>query len=341
MRRLSSAFPTYFAFVMATGILCVDAQHLGYPALAWVLIGFGLPVYWLVWACGLLRLLSAPAALWRELSHHASGPMFLTSTAASAVLGSDLIALGLPFRFAEVLFGIAIAAWVILTYAFLAAVTEGREKPPLETGLNGAWLLIVVSTASLAVLGGDLLKQLSPAPFLTFACSVWLGLAWLYYALLGSMIFYRFVFIPMPSEDITGPWWINAGAAAITVLAGGQLLAQPGLAVGTFQLHDLIAPLIILFWADATFWIPLLLILFAWKHLWRGRRLRYSVEVWSVVFPMGMYAAATLQFSQAFDIPFITPAAQILFWSALVLWAFSVAGLVLHVVGLNPKVAAG
>ena len=144
------------------------------------------------------------------------------------VLGSDLIALGLPFRFAEVLFGIAIAAWVILTYAFLAAVTEGREKPPLETGLNGAWLLIVVSTASLAVLGGDLLKQLSPAPFLTFACSVWLGLAWLYYALLGSMIFYRFVFIPMPSEDITGPWWINAGAAAITVLAGAQLLAQPG-----------------------------------------------------------------------------------------------------------------
>ncbi len=136
--------------------------------------------------------------------------------------------MGLPVRFAEVLFAIAIAAWVVLTYAFLACVIEGRDKPPLETGLNGGWLLIVVSTGSLSVLGSDILNAAGADPVLTFASCVWLALAWVYYVLLGSMILYRFAFVPMPSRDITGPWWINAGAAAITVLAGCQLAANPG-----------------------------------------------------------------------------------------------------------------
>lgn len=171
MGRLGSVFPTYFTFVMATGILCVAAQRLGHHTLAWVLLGCNLPVYWLVWAGGLVRLLASPAGLWRELGHHATGPVFLTSIAGSAILGSDVIAMGLPVRFAEVLFGIAIVAWVVLTYSFLASVTEGREKPPLETGLNGGWLLVVVSIGSLAVLGCDILNAAGVSPFLAFACS--------------------------------------------------------------------------------------------------------------------------------------------------------------------------
>lgn len=340
MGRLGSVFPTYFTFVMATGILCVAAQRLGHHTLAWVLLGCNLPVYWLVWAGGLVRLLASPAGLWRELGHHATGPVFLTSIAGSAILGSDVIAMGLPVRFAEVLFGIAIVAWVVLTYSFLASVTEGREKPPLETGLNGGWLLVVVSIGSLAVLGCDILNAAGVSPFLAFACCFWLALAWVYYILLGSMVLYRFAFVPMPSRDITGPWWINEGAAAITVLAGCQLLAIPGLTIGRFTPHDLLAPFILLFWADATFWIPLLLLLFTWKHLWRARPFRYSAELWSVVFPMGMYSAATLQFTRTFGIFFLDPAVQIMFWAAVVLWSVSAVGLILHVAGVNPQIAA-
>lgn len=340
MRRLGSAFPTYFTFVMATGILSVGAKRLGYDTLAWVLLGFTTLGYATVWICGVLRLISARAGLWQDFCHHASGAIFLSGVAGTAVLGSAFIAVGLPLQLSEILFGVAIVAWIVLIYGFLAAVTEGRDKPPLETGLNGGWLLIVVSTASLSVLGSDIMTQTAVWPLLIFACYAWLALAWLYYVLLGSVIFYRFVFIPMPSGDITGPWWINEGAAAITVLAGCELLAQPGLTFGGYRLHDLIAPLIMIFWADATFWIPLLLILFTWKHFWRAKPFRYSADLWAVIFPMGMYAAATLQLSQGFAIPFIVPAAQVLFWGALVLWVASVVGMALHGVGLKPEIAA-
>ena len=340
MRRIGSIFPTYFTFVMATGILSVGAERLSHDVLAHVLLGFTLPGYGVVWICGLSRLISSPVGLWRDFCGHASGPVFLSSVAATAVLGSSSIAVGLPIHFAGILFAAAVVAWVVLIYGFLAMVTEGHEKPSIETGLNGGWLLIVVSTASLSVLGSDIMRLSGASPALSFVCYVWLALAWLYYALLGSMIFYRFVFVPMPSQDITGPWWINAGAAAVTVLAGCQLLAQPGLTIGVFRLHDLIAPLIIIFWADATFWIPLLVILFAWKHFWGAKPFRYSADLWAVVFPMGMYAAATLQFSQTFTLPFIMPLAQTLFWAALVLWMASVIGMALHATGLDPEVAA-
>ncbi len=103
---------------------------------------------------------------------------------------------------------------------------------------------------------------------------------------------------------------------------------------------DLLAPFILLFWADATFWIPLLLVLFTWKHVWRARPLRYSAELWSIVFPMGMYAAATQQFIQTFGISFLDPAVQIMFWAALVLWSLSVIGMALHAAGFNPQIAA-
>ena len=99
----------------------------------------------------------------------------------------------------------------------------------------------------------------------------------------------------MPPEDVTGSWWINAGAAAVTtVLAGGKLMGS-GLSIGPFPLRDLLSPIVVAFWADATFWIPLLLLLFAWKHLIRRRMFRSVLAQWSVVFPLGMYCAATLE----------------------------------------------
>jgi tellurite resistance protein TehA-like permease len=47
------------------------------------------------------------------------------------------------------------------------------------------------------------------------------------------------------------------------------------------------------FWATATWWIPLLLLLEGWRHLWRHVPLRYETDDWGIVFPAGMYTVAT------------------------------------------------
>ena len=330
--RLGSPFPTYFAFVMATGIISIAARGLGYHRLGWALFGIDLFAYGIVWACGVIRLVHAPGSVWRELRHHETGPIFLTIVAGTGVLGSDAAAHLFPADFILALFSVAVLAWIFLIYCFLVVVIEGREKPPLETGLSGSWLLVVVSTTSLAILGSDVLDSIGQPPTLIFLCYFWLSLGWFYYVVLASVIFYRFVFVPMTPGEVAGPWWINAGAAAITVLAGSKLMELSGLALGSFQLRDLLSPVVTVFWADATFWIPLLTMLFAWKHLVRARPFRYSAELWSVAFPLGMYAAATEHFVVAFGLPFLVPVARVVFWVGLIVWLLSSLGMVRRII---------
>ena len=42
--------------------------------------------------------------------------------------------------------------WVGLTYTIFAAFTIKEDKPTLDQGISGAWLLAVVATQSIAVL---------------------------------------------------------------------------------------------------------------------------------------------------------------------------------------------
>ncbi|MCC6596395.1 MAG: hypothetical protein IT477_07815, partial [Rhodanobacteraceae bacterium] len=48
--------------------------------------------------------------------------------------------------FYVVLWLLATALWFGLTYAFFVAMTVGHDKPRIEEGLNGSWLLTVVAT---------------------------------------------------------------------------------------------------------------------------------------------------------------------------------------------------
>ncbi len=326
LHRFAALFPSAFALVMATGIIAIDAVDLGRARIGWALFAVSIGAWLLLVGAGLVRAALSPATLTRDLLRHETGPAFLTLVAGTAVLGSDFAAFHLANWVVAPLFGLSILLWWITQYGFLAGVTEGRAKPPVESGLSGQWLLLVVATQALAALGADVLKDAGAEPGLAFVCYAWVLLGAIYYVLLGAMVLYRFAFIAMPPEDVTGPWWINEGAAAITVLAGAKLMAVPGLAIGDFALRALLSPVVVAFWAEATFWIPLLVLLFAWKHLIRRRPLRYVTSHWSVVFPLGMYCAATLELETAYGLSFLHPLARGFFWVAFVAWCIAFVG---------------
>jgi hypothetical protein len=48
----------------------------------------------------------------------------------------------------------------------------------------------------------------------------------------------------------------------------------------------------VFYWATGTWWIPMLLVLALWRHVYRRFPLRYDPLYWGAVFPLyGMYAA--------------------------------------------------
>ena len=148
------------------------------------------------------------------------------------------------------------------------------------------------------------------------------------YLMLITLIFYRFTFLDITSENLTPPYWINMGAVAITTLAGARLI----LAAGDWRLIGELLPFLkgftLFFWAAGTWWIPLLLILGVWRHIIKRFPLRYDPQYWGMVFPLGMYTACTFQLSKAIEFPQLMLIPRIFIFLALAAWLAAFGGMI-------------
>ena len=326
--RLAALAPSGFAIVMATGIVSIAARLLGHDTIGWVLFSANIALYPAVWAVMAARVARFPRGVLTELTSHDRGPGFLTAVAATGVLGGQCGAYAVAPALLPWLLGFATVLWAGLLYGFLAAITLHPAKPAVQHGLNGAWLLLVVATESLAVLATyEAPLSDAPGPHLFAALAAFL-LGGMLYILLMALIAYRFAFVPMSAGELEGPWWINMGAVAIATLAGARLMQLPVFDAHVALLRQMAGPITVIFWATATFWIPLLVVLFAWKHLALREPVRYEPGYWSIVFPLGMYTAATEMFSRAAGLPFLRLVPQVFFWLALVSWLLAALGLI-------------
>lgn len=157
LARLS---PAYFGLVMATGIVAIGAQLHGFRRLALTLFVLNLAAYGVLWALYLLRVQRHSQAFLDDLFDHLRAPGFFTSVAATGILASEFIVLVDEQPSAIVLWVLAIVLWVALTYTIFTSLIVKPQKPTLDRGINGAWLLAVVATQSIAVLSALLAARL-------------------------------------------------------------------------------------------------------------------------------------------------------------------------------------
>jgi tellurite resistance protein TehA-like permease len=151
------------------------------------------------------------------------------------------------------------------------------------------------------------------------------------YLLIIALIFYRFTFITLTAKDLAPPYWINMGAVAITTMAGVRLLLRAGDWALLSELRPFLAGFTLFFWATATWWIPLLLILGEWRHVVQRFPVTYHPAYWAIVFPLGMYTAATFLLARALELPFLLVVPQYFIYAALIAWVAVFAGMAVHV----------
>ena len=325
--------PSYFGFVMATGIISFGTFLLGPLWLSramLVLASAGLVV---LSAALVLRLAWYRSNVAADIAAPNQVFGFFTVVAAFGLLGVRFDEAGHP-TITAVLTAVAAVLWVVLTYGLPASLLLARHRDSVLGGVDGTWLLWVVATQSLSVAASTLVHIWpSQSGYLApIAVGLW-SVGLMLYLVLVSIIMLHWLTVPMTPATLGPAYWILMGATAITVLAGAHILTLPAALAVRQATAPTVEGLSFVFWAFGTWWIPLLIVLGFWRHIRRQWPLTYEPTLWAVVFPLGMYSVATWSFGKAANLGFMAPVGRFMLWVAVAAWVAVAVAMVVRLAG--------
>jgi tellurite resistance protein TehA-like permease len=327
---LEGLTPGYFALVMASGIISVGMKFEGFAAISWVLLVISASAFAILFYLTAWRFIAYRQATNDDFNDPRRGFGFFTFVAGTNVLG---VRLGIEGYYGAtaamlVLSGIV---WLVLGYVVPWTAVLGRAERPIVATANGTWFIWVVASQSVAIAAAVIepvfetgRRELALLAVMSWSVGVFL------YAATGVFVSLRLMLYEFGPEELTPPYWVSMGALAITVLAGARIVEMAD-APMVHATRELIAGLTVVFWAFATWLMPVLVAAGWWRHIVRRVPLRYEATLWSMVFPLGMYAVAGIYLGQADQLPVVGMIGRAELWVAFAAWAIVFVAMTRHV----------
>jgi tellurite resistance protein TehA-like permease len=326
VRRLP---PGAFAFVMATGIVSSAFDLVGQDAISAVLLGVSLIGLVLLTIAILWRVVAYRVDLLRDAGEPSRAFGFFTVVAAVNVVGVRLYTPEAPVA-TIVLALLSVPLWLLLTYGVPGTLILRDRDSPVSAEVDGSWFLWVVGTQSLATAAAALDEHANNAVLADAAVGLW-GIGVMLYVMLATLVTLRLLTTRRDPHKLGPSYWIYMGATAITVLAGSSILAlSPDLPVFAAT-AAFVSGFTYVLWAFGMWWMPLLVVFGIWRHAVRHEPVRYESELWSIVFPLGMYSVASMHFGGVAALPVLAGIGEVGTWIAGLAWLIVTAAMVASV----------
>jgi tellurite resistance protein TehA-like permease len=326
--------PGYFALVMASGIISIALDQRGFDVMSAVLFAAAATAYVVLLSLSVWRLVAFRHDMAEDFRapHRAFG--FFTFVAGTNVLGARAAGEGW-YAVTATLLLVAAVVWLVLGYVVPWSAVLSRQERPVVALANGTWFIWVVASQSVAVAASALenayagaRQELAVLAVLSWSVGVFL------YAASAIFVSLRIMMFPFEPEDLDPPYWVSMGAVAITVVAGAQVAGMQS-APMIDATRALIAGLSVVFWAFATWLIPVLVAAGVWRHFVRRVPLRYVATLWSIVFPLGMYSVAGIYLGRTDHLPLVEAIGSAWLWVALTAWVVVAVAMLRHLVLLG------
>lgn len=323
--------PGYFALVMASGIISIGMSLIGATVISDVLLTATATSYVVLLALTVWRLIAFRDQVVSDFLDPRRAFGFFTIIAGTNVLGVRLAIAGHPELTAALLV-VAAGLWLVLGYVIPWTAVLGPHARPIIAAANGTWFIWVVASQSVAISAATLEQIFEPARRLlaivaVFSWSVGVFL----YAAAGIFVAARMMLYDLRPTDLDPPYWVAMGAAAITVLSGARIVEMAD-APMVDATRGLVAGAAVVFWSFATWLIPALVAAGLWRHHWHKVPLTYEATLWSIIFPLGMYAVAGIYLGRADHLPIVGWIGSTWIWVALCAWALTLVVMLRHLV---------
>lgn len=319
--------PGYFALVMASGIISLGFKLIDVGAVSSVLFAVCAMAYVVLIVLNTTRFVAFRRAMVADFRAPRRAFGFFTFVAATNVLGARAAAEGW-YGVTAVSLAVAAAVWLVLGYVIPWSAVLGREERPVVALANGTWFIWVVASQSVAVSAATLEPvQVAGRSYLAILAVLSWSVGVFLYAASAIIVSLRIMLYPLPPEEFDPPYWVSMGAVAITVVAGARIVEMDS-APMVDATRGLIAGMSVVFWAFATWLIPVLAAAGVWRHHVRRVPLRYEPTLWSMIFPLGMYGVAGITLGRADGLPVVEWIGSSWQWVAAAAWLTVFTGMV-------------
>lgn len=337
---LQALHPGNFAMVMASGIISIGFKTLHFEWLAEALYAFALCAWLTLLGLSAARLVRYADSVRIDLLNPRMVFSYFTLVAATDIVGMLLLERG-HTELALACWAFAFAAWCSLLYLAFSVLTFLSHEHNVNI-MHGGWLISIVGTQSLVLLGARLAPELGDyAGYMMVEVHLLWGLGLIFYGIFVTLFCYRIFFLTLKPQDMSPLLWVVMGAAAISANAGTSLLTEdPRLPFLAAQ-RPFIDGITLMVWAWSTWWIPMLFLFGAWKHVVSRLPLEYEPVIWSFVFPLGMYAVASARLGLAAEFAPLHWISQLMIWVALAAWVFALIGLIRRLISRSASLRAG